>query len=540
MQELKLLICEPNPEDLSIYTGLNSTSLGMDVSITNCSGSQLLAQIKAELPDIVLTEIDLPQISALDLISQLIPMGIHCHFILMSHKKSFDYVYSALKLKVEDYLVKPFTVDYLKEALRHIRDELYKEKVLNTNLEGIITQRYKFISTVCANPSYTFKNAEEINNVYCTHFCEGLFCALFAKLDAPDNADLLRSSSQSICMRLETLISNYFQQICYDVVLEKRIDGILFLINFHPDSKEIVYENINALFTSARQVVSLYPGINVTLCVGQEFDNIICPYELKNSALDTRWLRMSAGIDRIVLQQSLTVNENDTRFSELCALILYSCSSLNTEAFTAYINEFFELPYSVLSTRKSRKFVRKIIDTLLQINDASGHFIQNSNSFRDNLDLLLNTSADFKQFKETFCSNIIQLMQEIARHSDQKHSPQIYQSITYIIRHYKEHITLNSISEMVHLSPSYFSMLFKKETGISFSLYLIHYRMERAKELLSHDGTGNISEISNSVGYSDVRYFGKLFKRYTGSTPTEYRKLFHHPDKHGEEGNLNL
>lgn len=526
MNKTKLLICEPNPSDLILYEGLDSLKPEMDITITNCSGTQLLSYIKSELPDIVLTEIELPQISALEIVRQISDLHIPCRFILTCRTKSFEYVYSALKLHVEDYLLKPFSIEDLKVLLFHTNTMIRNNPFLNAEGEDILTGRYKFISVICANPSYTFQNTEEINAAYYTHFHEGIFCALFAKLDMPNNAEMLRVSSQTICNRLEYLIFNYFHRLCYDIVTEKRIDGILFLINFHPDSKKLIYENINSLFADTKQELTQFPGINITLCVGKEYNNITCPYELKNSALDTRWLRMSAGIDRIILQQSLTVDNDDARFMKLCPLILHSCQSLNIEAFSRYINEFFELPYTVLSARRARKFVRQIIDTLLQINDAAGHIVQNSNAFRNNLDLLLNTSTNFEQFQKAFCSNIIQLMQKISEYSDKKYDQAIYQAITYIIYHYSDTISLEFIAELVHLSPTYFSMLFKKETGTTFSVYIIRYRLERAKESLALPGSGNISEIAASVGYRDVRYFSRLFHKYTGYTPTDYRKIY--------------
>lgn len=66
--------------------------------------------------------------------------------------------------------------------------------------------------------------------------------------------------------------------------------------------------------------------------------------------------------------------------------------------------------------------------------------------------------------------------------------------------------------------------LFKKHTGKTFNTFLIEYRMEKAKELLQKPGT-QIQSVAHDVGYSDVKYFNKLFKKYTSLTPTEYIKI---------------
>ena len=95
----------------------------------------------------------------------------------------------------------------------------------------------------------------------------------------------------------------------------------------------------------------------------------------------------------------------------------------------------------------------------------------------------------------------------------------------YIQNHYTEGITLEEVSAIAGFSASYFSGLLKKEMGIGFSEYLIQLRMEKAKELLK--GTNiNIKDICSQVGYSDLKHFNTVFKKYTGIKPGEYRKLY--------------
>ncbi|MEC0211313.1 response regulator [Paenibacillus ehimensis] len=93
----------------------------------------------------------------------------------------------------------------------------------------------------------------------------------------------------------------------------------------------------------------------------------------------------------------------------------------------------------------------------------------------------------------------------------------------YIGRHYAEDITLQSIAERCNMSESYFSRLFKKQVGTSFVDYLTALRMRRAKELLTNPRL-KIYEVGLQAGYQDSRYFSQIFRKYTGETPTEFRK----------------
>lgn len=99
----------------------------------------------------------------------------------------------------------------------------------------------------------------------------------------------------------------------------------------------------------------------------------------------------------------------------------------------------------------------------------------------------------------------------------------VQQAIKYIQEHYSEKITLRQLSDHVFLSPSYFSIQFKKETGKNFVEYLKEYRIEKAKELLRKSCL-KVYEISEMVGYQNPKYFTDAFTGYTGLTPLEFRQ----------------
>ena len=94
----------------------------------------------------------------------------------------------------------------------------------------------------------------------------------------------------------------------------------------------------------------------------------------------------------------------------------------------------------------------------------------------------------------------------------------------YVLNHLDENITLNDIAEIVYMNPTYFSTLFKKETGQNFSDYLVEQKILKAKELLK-DLSLSISEIGSMVGYQNSRYFSKVFLKGVGIKPSEYRRL---------------
>ncbi|CAH0121840.1 HTH-type transcriptional activator RhaR [Paenibacillus sp. CECT 9249] len=98
----------------------------------------------------------------------------------------------------------------------------------------------------------------------------------------------------------------------------------------------------------------------------------------------------------------------------------------------------------------------------------------------------------------------------------------IGRSIAYIQEHLDKHITLQQVAAAVHLHPNHFSEVFKRETGMNYLEFVTRERMRLAEELLV-SSPAKISEIAKRVGYEDIKYFGQLFKKYTGKTPSEFR-----------------
>ncbi|OGF46916.1 MAG: hypothetical protein A2452_07105 [Candidatus Firestonebacteria bacterium RIFOXYC2_FULL_39_67] len=103
----------------------------------------------------------------------------------------------------------------------------------------------------------------------------------------------------------------------------------------------------------------------------------------------------------------------------------------------------------------------------------------------------------------------------------------VYEKITenimqYVDWNFNKDLTLNDISKNMKLSVNYIEKIFKYETGMTVIEYIVKKRIEKAKDLLK-DVRYNIGEVAVKVGYPDITYFGKLFKKHTDKTPSEYR-----------------
>ncbi len=112
----------------------------------------------------------------------------------------------------------------------------------------------------------------------------------------------------------------------------------------------------------------------------------------------------------------------------------------------------------------------------------------------------------------------------VAAKKDDGYHVAIRKALQYIDGHYAEELSVKAVAEQVCLSPDYFSHIFKKVRGESFTDYLNRVRIRKATELLA-DNLYKVYEVSDMVGYSDYKYFSSVFKKITGVSPTDYHGL---------------
>ncbi|WP_070000908.1 helix-turn-helix domain-containing protein [Cellulosilyticum sp. I15G10I2] len=125
-----------------------------------------------------------------------------------------------------------------------------------------------------------------------------------------------------------------------------------------------------------------------------------------------------------------------------------------------------------------------------------------------------------------FCLNqiLIRFVDAVFVYRNSRHGDSIKRAIQYIKQNYMNKITLEEVASAVHVSPNYFSKIFKEESGINFATYLNQIRIEGAKKLLAADET-SLADVAYLAGFEDQSYFSRVFKKYTGLSPKRYKEL---------------
>ncbi|MEG1504958.1 MAG: AraC family transcriptional regulator [Lachnospiraceae bacterium] len=147
-------------------------------------------------------------------------------------------------------------------------------------------------------------------------------------------------------------------------------------------------------------------------------------------------------------------------------------------------------------------------DNILKL---SNHFLKNIQQI-STMDMLC---YKLQEIVETFTESMF-------NSKPSKNNELIKKAMIYISQHFNTPLTLEDVASQVHLHPSYFSTMFKQSTGSTFKEYLNMVRIEESKRLLSNTDF-SIIDIAVAIGFEDQSYFSKVFKKYTGLTPKQFR-----------------
>jgi len=137
-----------------------------------------------------------------------------------------------------------------------------------------------------------------------------------------------------------------------------------------------------------------------------------------------------------------------------------------------------------------------------------------------------------KGYPEIIRAYLIELIVKVFRFIDggthRNTSPQnqrlVYQAVDYLKKHFNSDIRLEELAMQSFISKNYFSRLFKEVTGISFTDYIQNLRVDEACSLLKNTDM-KIIDIAHQAGFNDIKFFYEVFKKITGKTPGEFRKL---------------
>ena len=538
---LKLLIVDDEINICRLISKLvNWDLLELENAGTAYDGQSALTLAETEKPDIVLTDIRMPNDDGLNFIrkcTQILPDTL---FIIISGYHSFEYAKQAIKYGVFDFLTKPINQDDLNSTLFRACHTILKRQRDEQALAHFetITARYhslssnsrkELLNSLIHGTNTGLTSLQEINNSFGFNFMPGFFQTGAVYIDIEDgNSNYIMTLS----LHIEKIISDTLFPLCTDAELYTNNHAVVFLVNYEEARESVILEQYQEILTSARQYDSDGHSFAATVCLGspvREIQMLADSWEKCRNCIKSRVL---LGVNRIISyerSQPARQNKSSAAFPAQTELWKELKKEIELHNPEHVLSTFQSLSRSMLPYFK--QFPSEIytwyIQTLSRLEAyfretgyidpdfAAGNAITGDSLYECFTLRQLNTSL------RKYIEQIFSYYEEKVQNSDTK----IIQMVKkYIQTHYGESLDLDTVAGQVFLSPAYLGILFKQKTGQNYTDYVMDIRIEKSKELL-HDVTMTIAEIASAVGYKDVKYFSKLFKRKLGITPKEYRKI---------------
>ncbi len=522
---LKFAVADDEPRICRMIAQLVDRE-GLDLSLcgTATDGEMLLELIRREKPDIVISDIYMPKMDGLEVLRQIKQEGLPCRYIMVTGYKQFDYAYTALKYSVDDFILKPVDADVLNGTLAKIARDLRKqggrEKEPDSSLRRLLISGDMSRIT----PGDT---VERLNQLYGTSFRDGRFRFVVVKQDydldeaeAPDQLTSLQS-------KIEDMLEGALGPMCHDAVFDQRISGICGLINYSEEAETALKDALEGLMREVNLLAGFFPGMVITMGISRP---VFTPGEFAEAsagAADALGIRRIYGTGKLYWQPEREAEIPPSYESKLKVIrerILKSYESLDEPEFSRAIDELFDLPETILTSSLARGYLKEFLYSLFE---EDGELIRKSFEKEDLLEEILwdvenaYTMETYHRVLRDWISRILLALRDYAANQS---SRVVRKSIQYITENFTREIGVEEAARFVNLSTGYFSSIFKRETGKTFTEYVTQVRMERARELL-RNSSYNINEVADAVGMPNARYFSKQFKKSVGLTPKEFRQI---------------
>lgn len=495
---MRILIVE---DEVKIRKGLANLIVkqtGNEIVGEAKNGREGLELILSTNPDLVITDVKMPVMDGLEMLRELSEKELHVHSVILSGYSEFEYAKKAISYGVDDYLLKPLAPEDILSALEKIRGKLEEEI---RNQSGKSQQiLWKWLQGQIQDMESEFVQLKfDIGKEYILLSGYGwntLFDERKDFLQTIQNSKTKQLFSDMHCCALEET------RELVNILPAEAEESLLGELSWYMERTgdkwvwvKVPIREWTHLCREMEKIRRLYlygeghrPGKVITMEDMNAFSEepFSYPEELEG--------KIRSAIYREDLEQT---EKRFLEFEELMEKKNYSPYQVKeaylrlTHRIMGFLEDVEKNAYETLEPMRyrnemsracTRQEMRRIMDEIL-------HTITNTASRKEDI------------------SNYA-----------------IKKAISYIRMHYSENISLEEIADKLDITPEYLSALFNREVGVNFTVFLRDFRISHARRLLKSTDK-KIYEIAEEVGYTDSKYFNRVFKEKVGVSPREFRQM---------------
>ncbi|MDD3252088.1 MAG: response regulator [Lachnospiraceae bacterium] len=510
---MKIVIVE---DENSIRNGLCNIlpklEPGYMVLGTAANGQEGLELIERTRPDVVIMDIQMPEMDGLTMLGKLREKGILSRVIVLTAYSDFSYAKRAIELNIENYLLKPIKIPELRETLRNIQAELEEEKGQEKLQERLLSLEQIFRGCILAELPID----EELKRI--TRERYGLDVQEPLGMFAIWLGDRYEAESEKVREIIESYTgkaSDY--EHC--LIMSVRYQMVTVILYHMGDVEKIQKRSQAAVLPALCRGLNRAPVVSWGECQGLkelaetfasmqkeqkwnlsfEPGTLISHEKIQNTVVvPLKYpMEIETGMKKAVTgQASVEFYRLFCHFSKSCVGAGYDPDEIREACIRFCL--------SLLSLAKSLERISSDTSARLIVGEIS-------------------QAVTWDEIWNIFMRVHGLIFLDKGRKEEPTTSSLVNKARAIIGEYYNQGITLEELAQRLCISEEYLSAQFKKETGSTFTETVRRYRIDRVKELLLHSEL-KLNQIADMVGYSDPKYMSKVFKEEVGMLPAEFRK----------------
>lgn len=532
----KVLLVDDYRPDLDALLETIQILKELDIQVigTCSSAGQALEFLAQNQPDIIISDIKMPQMDGFGLARAVRRDFPQVKFIFTSLYSEFEYARKALYLDSYGYLLKPVDAQEVRECLTRVTTRLSEETQHAREYEAIKARLYQNIpflmEAFLRDLIYGLERREtavgEQAEFLGLPVTDSAFALLLAEIDDyPQITHKLNSEQkQVISLRVHEKLRDLVGSDGVPIRLDSSHFGLLLWDGQkQPESHhEMVLEQL------AERIIQEFSQSDLSLSLAassfsedlhtlnQQYEQ--CVYRLR--------LKYSLGKGRLIRVADIPTETAapDINFNAMQKELRFLLNSGSREELTTYLDSLFrQSPGEAGETYYKNLGFGLLIGTQLVLNDQNVGF----QTLLDETERLVweqllkfETVTDAQNWIRELLLRAHQHLGEKSADKNRRLAEEVKQ---YIERGWNQNLSLEMVSADFHFSANYLNLIFKQETGETIFEYTNRVKMEKAKILLS-DPKLKLYQVAEMLGYTSAVYFGNVFRKYAGMTPKEYRE----------------
>ncbi|MGG3454011.1 response regulator [Paenibacillus rhizolycopersici] len=545
------LILADDEEDVreGLLSLIDWESLGYTVMETAENGKEAAELVEKHAPDVVVTDIQMPFMNGLQLSEWIREQYPATKIIILTGYEEFEYAQKAIRLGIDEYVLKPFSAGELAEILTKVKMQIDEEVAAKENVQ-LLTEHYRknlpILQSLFLSSLVSRRLQETEIHEKCEHYDLDLSGERYqVSVIRIDSTAVRRESSGSgepgnrqASVSLKDTNDTQLQLFAVYNIAEEMVrlhsgdrafihhDEVVVLSIAEPSMEDQLADRTLQLLEEIRFSVERFLKLTVTIGAGSEVEQLselAGSYEEAVKALDYRVIlggNKVIWIEDVESRQYVPLSMDELREKELVRCLKVG----SDQELTDLLEELFsDLADSKASYQDFQVYLLEMLTSVIKV----------AKDVHVDLDKLFGEGAGFlgqfikfshaEEAKTWFLDVCMKLKHSIASDRQSSYNKLVDEAKDYIMSHYDDNdISIAKVCQHLHISTGYFSNIFKKETKTTFVNYLMGVRMDAAQDLLATTDL-KAFEIAERVGFADPNYFSFCFRKKYGISPKEYR-----------------